>query len=180
MTRIWNWIKRFFGIGQNSGEVVLPVDPPDVSGPPGFYLGKVKGIYPSEAQMVKDAVALVEKVVRSPYFQDEVMRTQFTSTNGKTNAGIYVDFTQRAFIVNVAMFTGSWFQNKRSKTIGYDNADEYVHANRYFIKTSEDLGSLVIHECAHSIGYSHKKASEKTSVPYAMNKIFETVLEKIK
>ncbi len=176
--RIWSFIKSLFGV-KPPMIMVQPVEAPEINGIPGFYLGKVKGAYPNEIEIIKSAVQLVAEVVRSDHFYKQVIAAKFTSTNGKSNLEIYQAFTTRAITVNVAMFTGSFMQNRVYHTVGYDNDDEFVHANRYFVQDANTLGSLIIHEVAHSLGFHHESASESTSVPYSMNKIFESTQIKL-
>lgn len=178
MRSIWNFIKKLFGYGSPPVVVTIP-ELPEVIGTPGFYLGKIKGAYESEITMIKDAIHLLEKVVRSPYFEDEMMRAKFSRKNDKTNQDIFEMYTTRAFTVNVDIFSGSWAQNHWYKTVGYENGDGFVHVNRYFLTDYKMLASLIAHEIAHELSFSHTSASDSTSVPYFMNAIVERVTEKV-
>lgn len=153
-----------------------PVDTPPQTEGSGFVLGKVEGAINNELSVIKDAITLVSNVVTSPKFKELVLAETFTNTGGLTNQEIYEKFTQNKITVNVSMFTGSWIQNHVYGTMGYDvEGDDFVHANRYFVKTAPVLGSLILHEIAHTLGFHHVSAKESSSVPYRMNKIFDEI-----
>jgi hypothetical protein len=175
--RIINWFTRLFGIGQTPHKIV---NLPPLSENPGVYRGHIECLA-HERAMVEEAIDLCDKVIRSPYFIDEVLRAKFTGTNGKSNAEILDLFVKRAHRVNVKMFTGTFMQNRVYHTVGYDSAsDDFVHANRYFVKDAERLASLIMHEClGHGLGFSHESANDHNSVPYSLNRISESVMEKI-
>ena len=176
--RVWNWIKGLFGKSTVADTEQAYILPP-VSGSPGISLGTVI-CRPSESSMILDAVALAHKVVFSQEFMDEVVKAEFTSTEGKSNLEIYQDYTSRQFVVNVRMFSPTLWQRMMG-TVGYDSAhDDFVHANRYAVTTPERLAALIIHEFGHVLGYSHSSAREHTSVPYKMGEIAEKVIKQLK
>lgn len=153
-----------------------PIDTTPQSNESGVVLGQVTGTIGNELELIKEAVSLVSAVVTSPKFKELILAETFTSTDGLTNQQIYDKFTQSKITVNVAMFTGTWIQNHVYGTMGYDvEGDDFVHANRYFVNTAPVLGSLILHESAHGLGFHHQSASESTSVPYRMNKIFDEI-----
>ncbi len=139
-------------------------------------LGEVKNATSEEVQMVRDAAALVERVVSSAEFRARVLDFAFTSTGSQSNAQIYERLTSGTMMIRVTMFTGSWIENHVWHTQGRDIGDGVVYANRYFIDDAHAMGSLILHEYAHQRGYHHESASESSSVPYAMNEIFESVV----
>lgn len=184
LRRLWNALFRRKQVEvKKPVDDVHPADPvePDPNGEGWYKLVEVVNASESEAHTAGRAVLLVERVVRHPSFKTMVMDAKFTSTGGKTNAEIYDIFTKSQVPVKVSMFTGTYMQNKVWKTVGFDDVnDDYVHANRYFVQDEDTLASLIIHEVAHALGFSHASASEYTSVPYQMNRICEAVIEKLK
>ena len=170
---------RFFG----SKAQVIPIVVPSVEIPaeygltPGFYIGKVEGATAGELIMVGEAVELLQRHVMTPRFRAAVLSKIFTSFNGLSNAQIADKFQTSALSVNVKFFTGSFKQNRIYKTVGLDSStDDFVWANRYFVKDKKTLASLILHELAHSLGFSHSSAKEYTSVPYQMNTILEALM----
>jgi hypothetical protein len=176
--RFFRWIASIF---KKPAKIVMyqPPTPNEVVGTPGLYLGKIMNASPDEAEMIKRAVNICEAVIRADYFKELILNSNFTSADGRTNEQIYEDYTTKAIPVNVAMFTGNWWQNHKSHTWGYDNNDEYVHANRYFVQDAMSLGSLILHETAHYLGYHHESADDLTSVPYSMNGFFDEVTKRL-
>lgn len=129
----------------------------------------------AESLMVQQASVYVCKVVNSSQFRDEVISAQFTSTNDLTNQQIYQALVTGDMLINVSLFDGSFKQNHIWKTMGLDDGDGVVYANRYFIDNPYDLASLIMHEFAHERGFHHDSPTEYSSVPYSMNSIFESV-----
>lgn len=172
------WIRKLFGYGKATQKIVTL---PPLSENPGVYRGQII-CNANERGMVEQAIDIADAIVRSPYFADEVLRAKFTGTNGKSNEQILAYFTERAHTVNVKMFTGSFMQNRVYKTVGFDAADDdFVHANRYFVRDAERLASLIMHEClGHGLGFHHDSANERTSIPYALNGITERVIERMR
>lgn len=138
-------------------------------------LGEIKNATSDEAQMIREAALLLERVVTSEEFRTRVLDFAFTSTDGQSNAQIYEHLTSGTMMIRVTMFTGSWIENHVWHTEGRDIGDGVVYANRYFIDDARQMGSLILHEYAHQRGYHHESASESSSVPYAMNAIFDQI-----
>ena len=146
----------------------------------GFVLGQTEGLIVGELPMIMDAIKKVNTVVKSTVFRNEMIASRFTETEGLTNQEIYDKFTKSKITVNVSMFTGSWRQNHVYRTVGFDDeGDDFVHANRYFVDDSSTLASLILHEIAHSLGFSHSSSTDYTSVPYMMNSIYDTCAERL-
>lgn len=189
MKKIINWLKKLFNIGtgskvpQSNSSVDVPVKIPlgtDMS-TPDITLGTITGATVNECKMIAQAVDYVRQVVSSSEFREAVIYAKFTNTNGLSNQQIYDLFTKTKLLVNVDMFDGSWKQNHVWHTMGYEDPnDDFVHANRYFIQDALTMGSLILHELSHEpLGFHHNSASDSSSVPYTMNRIFESVAEKL-
>lgn len=158
-----------------------PTPPPPLNTIPSLLeIGDIISANEEERQMCITSIIHVRDVLSSKFFKEEVLSTKFTNTDGFTNEQIYEKFVKSKLIVNISMFYGSWWQNHRTKTVGYDVAtDDYVHANRFFVYRSTVLASLIIHELSHALGFHHNSQYEYSSVPYSMNKISESVMKKL-
>lgn len=191
---ILKFFRKLFGF--NSVSVPVPVPQPEapeplpttpvvsdssgVSANGMVQIGDIISLNEQERQMCVGAIIIVRDILASAFFKEEILAASFTNTNGMTNLQIYNKYIYSKLIVNIHMFYGSWYQNHVARTIGYDTpGDEYVNANRYFVQDSVTLASLVMHETAHALGWSHASSTEYTSVPYMMNKISETVMKKL-
>lgn len=177
---MFNWIKRLFSKSaivptpatSSVGSVTVPSA---ASSTPDIILGSITGASLSEIEMIKQALGYVKAVVYSPAFHTAVLAASFTTVDGLTNEQIYKAFTTQRIIVNIDDYTGSWRANNMSHTMGYENGDGYVHMNRVFVHDALVMGSLILHEVAHMLGFRHLSASESTSIPYTMNQIFDTI-----
>lgn len=183
---MFNFFKKFFKLGDSG--FVVPTESPSVVGSltpitnestTKVFLGEVKGASNLELAMTVRSVFVMDQIIISDEFKDEVLKSLFTSTNGLTNQQIYNTLTDEPIIMNVTFFTGSFVQNRVYKTVGLDNGSGIVYANRFFVQNVMTLTSLMMHEFAHQKGFHHKSASEKTSVPYMMNTIFDAVYKKV-
>lgn len=186
--KIINFFKRLFGYKvvpvesiPDQGIPNLPTHSPetDGSGIPSINLGKVYGNTTKEYNIILTALVHIRDVVYSDIFRELVLSAKFTNTNGKTNLEIYNMYANGIFVLNIAVFTGSFYQNRVTHTEGYENGDGYIHINRYFINDSLAYGSIMLHELAHQLGFSHESAIEYSSVPYGMNEIFRICAEKL-
>lgn len=178
--RFFNFIKRLF---VRTPAVELPEDiPPVVVGEQfkNLILGKIKDATDQEVVMIKKAFAFLTEVYSSHFFREEILDANFTNTMGLSNYEIFQRLTTSEITINVEMFTGTWRQNKVYHTVGYDDGDEYVHANRYFVQDPITMMSLMAHETAHALGFHHDSASEYTSVPYMLNAITEKIAKELK
>ena len=190
MRAIINFFKRIFGFGRTTK---VPVEAPtgipepiknppsDVgSGFPDISVGEVRNATDNEMKMIGKAIVFNRMVVYSPEFKEAVLAAEFTETNGLTNLQIWEKFTTGSIKVNIEMFTGSFTQNRIYKTVGYDlPGDDFTYINRYFVQDEITMGSLILHELSHALGFSHYNKYTQTSVPYTMNHIFELVARKL-
>lgn len=185
---MFRFIKKLFGFG-SVVKVPQPIktdagdSSPDPlkngSSAPDIIPGIITGASDAEKAMILTAITYVKRVVYSPEFRDAVIFAKFTSTKGLSNREIYEKFTNSYLVVNVDHFTGNWKQNHVWHTVGYEAGDGFIHSNRAFVTDAMTMGSLILHELAHTLGFSHSSASEATSVPYTCNRIFDDVTKKI-
>jgi hypothetical protein len=130
----------------------------------------------SESEKLKHRTAqrMLETVVNSWEFRQELLATVFTNTAGQTNAKIYNVIINGAEIlspetdyqadINVNAY------RKRSVVIGftYDYTEKtWLNLNFFDGFDYSDIAGNLFHEWLHKLGFGHRSASEKTSVPYA-------------
>lgn len=185
MRRFWNFIKSLFY--KKNAPIYVPSEPikPEEISPPAvssgfinFTFGETKNATDSEKIMIAVAFSYLRAVVLSSDFKEEVMKAKFTNTNGLSNEQIYKLYIETPFVVNVHMFSGSYWQNKVYHTVGYEAGDGYVHANRAFVWSAYVMCSLMLHELSHTLGFHHDSSTEYTSIPYKMNDIAERLMDK--
>ena len=143
-----------------------------------------KGFKPSEQAMVDKAVSMMDRVLNSELFKKKVLAGRFTETNGKTNQEIYdiimsgdCEYSDADGTIDLAavMYYKRW-----SGVVGYVTGEDFtVYMNRKFFSTPTSIGSNLLHEATHNMGFSHYEVFE-TSVPYSMNRIFEACVKEMK
>jgi hypothetical protein len=181
---IVRFFKRLFG-SKNKIEIYEPVILPEPveAELPKLIIGTIRSKDENERQMVVGGFVNARDVLYSHEFKEEVLKFKFDPrlTNGHTNQEILDLFTKYSMVVSIEMFTGNFYQNRVSKTQGYEKNEEgFIRANRYFVNTSYSIGSLILHELAHSIyNFSHPNL-EQDSVPYGLNRIYEIVAARLK
>lgn len=180
MKRILEWIKNWFIKWEKEhAELNKPKEPnaPHTPGVPHIILSEIRGATDKEITMIHDGLKFLNNIIAGPDFKAKVLEAKFTSTNGLSNAQIYQSFCEKVISVKLVMYTGSWWANKVSKTVGYEDANfpGTIFSNRYFVYTSFSVASNLLHEVAHVLGYSHSSPKEKSSVPYSMSRILEEI-----
>ena len=156
----------------------FPPEPPKVV----FTLGSVTCADDPETDMARQAVLLANTVLLSPCFERELLKsTLSTVPDGFTPDKVLATMRAGQTPLDVAFFTGTWWQDFVTKTIGYDDpaAPSVVHMNRYFVRTVAGAADNFLHEAAHARGYKHSSAKDATSVPYTMNRIFEACMKEL-
>lgn len=129
--------------------------------------------YDSEKKIINEAVEMANKFIVSKEFEKAVLNFKFSNTNGKSNREIYEMYRNISISIGVEMFIGNFYQNKVSKTVGYEmNSEGYIRLNRYFVKKPVHVCSTLMHEIGHYLGFSHPHL-EQDSVNYGMNQIVE-------
>ena len=133
----------------------------------------ITGATTAERTMIADGVGLANLTMKTPCFKAAVLSARWTETNGLSQAQIYDKLCSGTVSVDADLYTGSWYQNNVSHTVGYENEPGTVHMNRYFVDTAYMVADNLIHEAeGHSQGFSHY-AVKSTSVPYGLNAAFE-------
>jgi len=140
---------------------------------PAIKIGEIVTNVDGENEMVEAGFNYAKRVFASDCFRDKVLDGTFTNTNGLSNSQIYEVFLGSVITVNVTMFYGTRIQNYIYKTKGYDIGDGVVYANRFFIDTPAEIGSLILHELGHQKNFHHSSASDYNSIPYSFNQFYE-------
>jgi hypothetical protein len=156
----------------------FPPDPAKLA----FVLGSVLCADDPETEMARQAVLLANTVVLSPCFERELLKSKLSTVpEGTTTQTVLADMRSGKSPLDVAFFTGTWWQDFVTKTIGYDEptAPNVVHMNRNFVRTVEAAADNFLHEAAHARGYKHVSAKDATSVPYTMNRIFGACIKEL-
>jgi hypothetical protein len=176
------FLKRLFSFFRRS--YAKPTEPtvPAPSTTPELYpkvvLGNVQA-FNSEKQNIIQAVELLNKVLASETFHQKVLNREFTETEGLTNAQIYDKFREKAVVIDINVFTGSYVQNHVYRTVGYETVPGVVNINRYFVSTPYQFADNIIHEAiGHSTGFSHL-GLKSSSIPYQLNGIFEECVKEM-
>jgi hypothetical protein len=127
---------------------------------------------------INDGIDLVETVLSSYEFHDEVMAAKFTENKGLTNKQIYDMILSGADKFNEEtdgdldlFLTGyyKYFTSVIGYTFGY-TAKTWINKKFLRIMRKWSLAGHIVHEYAHNLGFKHKKV-KRTSVPYQIGKI---------
>jgi hypothetical protein len=131
----------------------------------------------AEAQIVEQGFELANAVLLSDCFRQGVVGSSMTHTRNRTPAAIYESMTalpaERLRIDFYYKAAGP--RPFGTRVVGWDRPSDpdLVHMNRAFVNTPFMVADNLLHEAAHARGYRHKSATEYSSVPYTMNRIFE-------
>lgn len=134
----------------------------------------LNGFTDAEREKHRVAQRLLENVVNSWEFRQELLSLVFTSTNGMTNAQIYNAIINGAEILspendNEADISVNAYR-KFGKVIGYTTEkteSTWLNMNFFDKFNYDEIADNLFHEWLHKLGFDHKSASERTSVPYA-------------
>lgn len=167
---------------ESSTDAPASTDGSGVTGKCEIEVGKIRAMNEDERQMVVGAFIIVRDVVTSKYFEEEVLKFKFDPklVRGLTNKQILDLYRNTKMTANIQMFTGSFMENKVWGTNAYEaNEEGFIRINRYFINTSLDVGSTILHELGHNpLEFTHPRL-EQNSVSYGMNQIYTIVTKKL-
>ncbi len=142
---------------------------------PRLTVNKISGASKAEEKMIRDALVIANKALLSPCYKQWVEAAKYTENQDLSQKEIYKKISTEPVTVNVEMYTGTWYANHVSKTVGYENVpyDGVVHMNRYFVNTASKAADNLLHEAeGHSQGFTHYQV-KSTSEPYGMNYAYE-------
>lgn len=129
---------------------------------------------PDQIDKHRTAQKMLETVVNSWEFRQELLALVFSSTRGLTNAQIYNLIINGAEILSPeidfeADITVNGY-NKRTSVVGYtyDHTETTWINFRFFNQFNySDIAGNLFHEWLHKLGFDHRSAREHSSVPYA-------------
>jgi hypothetical protein len=136
-----------------------------------------------EKELYRKSVAKAEAALNSKKFYDEFLKLEFTSNKGMSNEEIYLALMSGADLFNkdedndIDVFVTMYHKN--NKVVGYTNPSTCrTWVNRKFFSQYDeaDIACNLIHEYMHKMGFDHKSAKEKSSVPYAVGYLLERVI----
>lgn len=193
---ILNFFKRIFGIktkvtpqpqsipetSESFPDAPAPADGSEVPANGNIFVGKIRAADDEERQMVTGAFIIVRDVIASKFFEEEVLKFKFDPdlVRGFTNKQILDLYRTTNMTAHIEMFNGSFMENRVWGTNAYEaNEEGFIRINRFFISTSLDVGSTILHELGHNpLGFTHPRL-EQNSVSYGMNQIYTTVTKKL-
>ena len=134
-----------------------------------------------EKPMIARGVTLANQVMATPCFKDYILHADLTERDppDQSSAAVWNHLVANQVTVNVAMFEGTWKQNRWWHTIGLEDDAQpgVVQMNRYYVKTAYMVADNLIHEAeGHVLGFRHDRY-KPTSVPYTLNAAFEACVE---
>lgn len=165
-------------------------------------LQAARGFTTAEKTKLNVSLALVEKVMNSTEFRDQVLnfknlngKTEYHQNEGMTNEQIYnllmgagekypvQTAADQIMDYELQIYSPRWYQSK--KVIGYtDQSYMTIFMNRRFYRNfvpSDIVGNLV-HEWIHKMGFGHDfyySTQRDYSVPYAIGYIAENIAKKL-
>lgn len=146
----------------------------------------LKGFNDEQIEKHRTAQKMLETVVNSWEFRQELLALALSSTGGMTNAKIYNVIINGAEILSpeidneADIFVNAY--KKRGAVVGYTyESTEKTWLNLKFFNTfnySEIAGNL-FHEWLHKLGFGHSSANEHSSVPYAVGYLVKKLVKHI-
>lgn len=131
------------------------------------------------------AIEALNLVLNSQRFKNEVLKMKFTSNQGLTSEQIFTVLMSGAEKLN-PLANYSWdfeikfYTKNLSKVVGYTYPSiTYINCNtKFFDKYSPaEIAGHFTHEYCHKLGFGHKSAKEKTSVPYAIGYLIRDLIK---
>lgn len=171
------------------------VSPDTIEGSPLVVVpAQVEGFSGESLEKLRLAFRALELAVNSTEFKERVINfknssgeRRFDSNQGLTNEQVYQMFMEGREVLlpntpgemnfYVKLYNRPW-----SRVIGYTNPDtNLININWKFFKNyrPSDVAANLAHEWTHKIGFDHKSAKERNSVPYAVGYIVGDIAEKI-
>jgi hypothetical protein len=154
---------------------------------------QIEGFSGESLTKLRDAFQALEIAVNSAEFKDRIINfknsngeRRFDSNRGLSNEQIYQMFMdgREVLLPNTPgemNFFLKLYNRPWSRVIGYTNPDtNLININWKYFKTyrPSDVAANLAHEWTHKIGFDHKSAKERNSVPYAIGYIVGDLAEK--
>lgn len=142
------------------------------------------GFSATQKEKHRTAQRMLETVVNSWEFRQELLSTHLTNTRGMSNGKIYETILNGAEVLSPEIDNEADIDvhsyRKWGRVIGYtlpDTSRTWLNLNFFDTYTYEKIAANLIHEWLHKLGFSHNSASERTSVPYAVGALVETLVK---
>ncbi len=158
--------------------------------------GQIYGFknYPKEKARLLSAFDIIEAVINSESFKEQVINFAGSTGNGYssnrslTNAQVYEFLMQGKELLNGANTLGEMnfnverYYRRWSKVIGYTSPGKHdwiaVNGKFYAGYDVAQMASNITHEWIHLNGFYHDSARDHDSVPYAVGYIMEDLAKK--
>jgi hypothetical protein len=88
---------------------------------PHVTVSAVTGALTGEPMLVAEGVALANRTMATECFKRFVLDAKWTETNGLSQAEIWDLLCRVPITVEVDLFTGTWYQNHVTRTVGYED-----------------------------------------------------------
>lgn len=144
------------------------------------------GFSPEGMEKHRIAQRMLETVVNSWEFRQELLAASLTSTRGMSNSMIYnLIINGNEIISPIIDFEADisvHAYRKSGRVVGYtypDTDKTWLNLNFFDKFNYAQVANNLFHEWLHKLGFDHRSASEKTSIPYAAGKIVETLAKKL-
>jgi hypothetical protein len=133
-----------------------------------------------------EALEEAKKVINSSDFKDRAVNLPLEQTNGFSPLEIYNKFisgadsfnTEEDGYIDVHITMYHSFKN----TVGYTYPTTwFTWINRKFFSRFDhaEIAGHVIHEYMHNVGFGHKSAGDKNSVPYAYGYLVRDMIREL-
>ncbi len=161
----------------------LRVVPAQVDGFKGESLDKLRLAFRA-LELVVNSTEFKERVIN---FKNAEGERRFDSNRNLTNEEIYRMFMDGREVLlpqtpGEMNFYLRLYNRPWSRVIGYTYPDtNLININWKYFKTyrPSDVAANLAHEWTHKIGFDHKSAKERNSVPYAIGYIVGEIAEKM-
>jgi hypothetical protein len=180
---------------------VFSVNDPEYLHPdtvPAHYLSvkavEIKGFTGKKLEKLERAFEVLERVVNSDEFKNRVINFKntkgeraFASNKGLSNEEIYQLLMEgredlQTNTLGEMNFYLKLYHRPFSRVIGYTSPDtNRIHINWKFFKKyqANEVAANLMHEWLHKMGYGHRSAKERDSVPYAIGYIVGEMAQEI-
>jgi hypothetical protein len=134
-----------------------------------------------QKKKLAEAERIIAKVFNSEAYKSAVLSKKFTSTK-LSAAQVYEELFEGAEALvpakNYQMDLTVTMYYKNNKTVGYTYPSKmtvYTNSKFHDRYTACQIAGNLVHEWTHKMGFGHSSASDRSSVPYAHNKIVESL-----
>ena len=150
-----------------------------------------KGFSERELKKLSQATCVLQKIVSSPRFKEEILSREYKYTNltplqiwETIEKGIEIGTTEadNEIDIDITIYNSGWFGRR---TVGYTygyTLKTWINRRFFSIFSDESIAGNLLHEWLHNLGFGHpfKSTSDRhLSVPYQMNSIVKKLYKEI-